>query len=365
MPVKISVMNNNNNNRRSDIAFFNSFLKCYYFLVLLLCYSCSYTTSVDALLSLKKTTAIAIATKTKLLATKSPLPSLNAPSPLLSLEDGDQIQIRLATPMDVPGLQQCNRASLPENYCDDFFLTHIKYWPELVLVLEHVRNDNIDSSSSSSNRRKIKSININNKSFSINRTNKINDNSNVIIGYMMGKTEETLMKGNGSGVYGYDAIDGKQSSIPENFTNEQKIDLDRYRKTGNPRFLPRETIGHIGSLAVLDSYRRRGLASALIQQFHDQLRNHYHRAENVNACGLNVRPSNVNAILLYEKQGYRTHEILKDYYLNEIDKKNGDREDGHFMRKQFEFENETKMGHLLPRRLLQPEDSTLLQVQEI
>lgn len=46
------------------------------------------------------------------------------------------IQLRLARRTDVPSLQRCNLATLPENYNSQFYLNHLRTWPDLALVCE-------------------------------------------------------------------------------------------------------------------------------------------------------------------------------------------------------------------------------------
>ena len=46
------------------------------------------------------------------------------------------ITLRLARQRDVPSMQRCNLASLPENYNQQFFHNHMRTWPELTIVAE-------------------------------------------------------------------------------------------------------------------------------------------------------------------------------------------------------------------------------------
>jgi ribosomal protein S18 acetylase RimI-like enzyme len=51
---------------------------------------------------------------------------------------GGRIAFRLARRSDVAGIQECNLATLPENYNSNFYVNHVREWPELSLVAEHV-----------------------------------------------------------------------------------------------------------------------------------------------------------------------------------------------------------------------------------
>mmetsp|Transcript_8987 Transcript_8987/g.29165 ORF Transcript_8987/g.29165 Transcript_8987/m.29165 type:complete len:254 (-) Transcript_8987:473-1234(-) len=44
------------------------------------------------------------------------------------------VMIEQATPADIEAIQQCNRASLPENYADCFYERHFSTWPGLSFV---------------------------------------------------------------------------------------------------------------------------------------------------------------------------------------------------------------------------------------
>ncbi len=68
--------------------------------------------------------------------------------------------------------------------------------------------------------------------------------------------------------------------------------------------------GHVVSIAVLEEYRRRGIATALLNASMQSMKNDY-KAEEVY---LEVRVSNNPAIALYEKLGFSKVKVLKAYY---------------------------------------------------
>jgi len=47
---------------------------------------------------------------------------------------GGHISLRIARRADIPLIQRCNLATLPENYNENFYVNHLRNWPELALV---------------------------------------------------------------------------------------------------------------------------------------------------------------------------------------------------------------------------------------
>ena len=68
--------------------------------------------------------------------------------------------------------------------------------------------------------------------------------------------------------------------------------------------------GHVISLAVMPEYRRRGIATKLMEAALRSLRERYGARE----VYLEVRVSNTPAIRLYEKLGFRKIHVIKAYY---------------------------------------------------
>ena len=81
-------------------------------------------------------------------------------------------------------------------------------------------------------------------------------------------------------------------------------------------------LGHVSSLAVLATVRRRGVAEALLQHFHAHVRQH---TLAINSTGLHVRCSNRAAVHLYTKSGYVPAVRIPAYY--------EDGEDAYYMSK--------------------------------
>ena len=68
-------------------------------------------------------------------------------------------------------------------------------------------------------------------------------------------------------------------------------------------------VGHIYTIDVLTKHRRRRVASKLLGELEKIF-----KRRGVKACYLEVRTNNVAARELYQKQGYKKVEQLKDYY---------------------------------------------------
>jgi ribosomal-protein-alanine N-acetyltransferase len=84
---------------------------------------------------------------------------------------------------------------------------------------------------------------------------------------------------------------------------------------GDPR--PSQGAGWIATIGVDPRYQRRGIGRALLQACEEKFK--------LPRVKLTVRMSNQGAILLYEKEGYRSVDIWKKYY--------NDGEDGLVMEK--------------------------------
>lgn len=200
------------------------------------------------------------------------------------------IQLRLATRTDVPAIQRCNLACLPENYNSHFYCSHLRQWSDLALVAEdisHVHANEITEQRPRQSRNPF--------GFSGER-----QNEPKIVAYVLGKVNT-------------------RPSIDYN---------DRTLSRGNRI----ERLGHVTSLAVHKEFRRLGLAKSLMDQLHYHLQHH-----RISSCGLHVRTSNLAACCLYQDDGYQIDEIIKGYYQ--------DGEDAYFMRRIFSSETTTNFEY--------------------
>jgi ribosomal protein S18 acetylase RimI-like enzyme len=70
-------------------------------------------------------------------------------------------------------------------------------------------------------------------------------------------------------------------------------------------------MGYIVTIDVLDAYRRQGVATLLLAEAERRL-----AAQGVRAIELETATDNASAIAFWEKHGYRTRGIRKEYYPN-------------------------------------------------
>lgn len=198
----------------------------------------------------------------------------------------DHICVRLARRTDVSSIQRCNLATLPENYNSQFYISHMRQWPDLCVVAEHVSP----------------------------RIPTFGRPDPKIVAYVLGKVEHKT-----------------PFALPQSLSPEDRDDLYESEYSGEP-------LGHVTSLAVLQDYRRMGLAAALMEQLHHHLEIRHGCTE----VGLHVRKSNRAASRLYQKDGYQVESVIPHYYQ--------DGEDAYFMRKELLDFSRTK-ELFLPREL--------------
>jgi ribosomal protein S18 acetylase RimI-like enzyme len=224
---------------------------------------------------------------------------------------GEHILLRVAKRADVPSIQRCNLATLPENYNSQFYVSHMRQWPDLCLVAEHV-------------------IPSQQKSLYSGFPGIMHPKPEAkIVGYVLGKVEQKSVGGSHFPLLP-DSMNGHdRDAFYEHYENQHQT----------------ESVGHVTSLAVLQEHRRCGLAGALMKQLHCHL-----EARDVPAVGLHVRKSNVAAARLYESDGYTIENIIPHYYQ--------DGEDAYFMRKGLNGENKIRPWehgpYQLPRKVLVP-----------
>jgi peptide alpha-N-acetyltransferase len=223
--------------------------------------------------------------------------------------DVGHIQLRVATRSDVSAIQRCNLATLPENYSSNFYINHLRQWPDLALVAEHVKPSSSSSSSSTVGKTNRNPFDLYDPS----------QTQNENVGYVLGKVEETALSLPPSRVEEESEQTHSDPTLGQGF-------FSYHRKN---HFLPStekktEMMGHVTSLAVLSNYRRRGLAAMLMKQLHFHMEEGY----NADGVGLHVRVSNAAARRLYcEGMGYGVVDVIRGYYQ--------DGEDAFFMRKTF------------------------------
>jgi ribosomal protein S18 acetylase RimI-like enzyme len=195
------------------------------------------------------------------------------------------IQLRLATRSDVPSIQRCNLACLPENYNSQFYCSHLRQWPDLALVAEHVTAHPNDKQQQQ-HRHPF-------PAFTGSQTEP------KIIAYVLAKIETRPF-----------------------------IDYDNPTSAENQV----QTLGHVTSLAVQKDFRRLGLAKAMMSQLQSHLQH-----QGIKSCGLHVRTSNQAACRLYQDDGYDIAQTIPSYYQ--------DGEDAYFMKKMLPAPTNASSGY--------------------
>ena len=294
------------------------------------------------------------------LTSSSPAAAAAPPVPIASPGGGGgHIAFRLARRSDVVGIQECNLATLPENYNSNFYVNHVRAWPELSLVAEHVpegweeeeeeeeedegggvwgggggvdedynydryRNDDEYGGRSSSTRitplgeywkREAR------RRMQRRRPNGVDDGRprKEIVGYILGKVEERFPPSRVNDDDDEEVTllrylnpnDGRvRFPSPRDQQQQQRRHRHRHRDPSLQPQQPRERHGHVTSLAVCSHARRLGIASSLLRQLHY----HLHECHDAGSVGLHVRISNEAAVRLYCTEGYGVADIMPLYY---------------------------------------------------
>ena len=285
--------------------------------------------------------------------------SSSSPSPSIPLlrdsSSGGHIAFRLARRSDVAGIQACNLATLPENYNANFFVQHVRSWPELSLVAEHIPDGYKDDDNerfgdddyftdNDYDRRNARITPLNEYWIRVRRRKahaNTNDNGRPkkeIVGYILGKVEdscddqlhkqkypssrvvpmydydddETLLRylsDNDEGSNNHRGGGGGRFRFPSPLGRQQQ---QQQQQSISPRgvAVEGERLGHVTSLAVQSHARRLGIGSSLLRQLHYHLR----ECHNADSVGLHVRVSNIQAVRLYVAEGYDVADIMPLYY---------------------------------------------------
>lgn len=174
----------------------------------------------------------------------------------LCFQTQNNIQLRLATRTDVPAIQRCNLACLPENYNHQFYISHLRQWPDLALVAEEISDYESPLEKAHADRQ----------------------SRNPFSGFPGAHQEPKVV------AYLLGKIETRPIMDYDNPTRDHGV----------------EFLGHVTSLAVQQDYRRLGLAKAMMTQLH-----HHLQHQGIASCGLHVRSSNIAACRLYEDDGYQ------------------------------------------------------------
>lgn len=238
------------------------------------------------------------------------------------------IQLRLARAADVSSIASCNVETLPENYNDQFYLHHLSEWPDLaiVAVVEKKQQQQSSSEASQQQQRPLHSNYepqnrlarhfqtrfsflpppLNKPSAAAAEKASSASSSCTVVAYLLGK------------------VCPQQQQYLHHNAAERLLINDRYDDYDSRSSDP-VMVGHVSSLAVLSDFRRRGLADAMLEQFHAHLKQQHGGGATVASTGLHVRCSNTAAVQLYEKAGYTPAVSIPAYY--------EDGEDAYYMQK--------------------------------
>lgn len=245
--------------------------------------------------------------------------------------NGGYIAFRLARRSDVQQIQNCNLATLPENYNANFYVNHMRTWPELTLVAEYIPegygNDVRTREEEEEEKMNSSSERITPLSDYIRGRKQRLDNEGgrpqkEIVGYILGKIEERpIVNPPPRQIFPPSKVVVPLYNINNNYDDDDDDNHDeetllRYlkghrRQQLRPPLSPlTEKIGHVTSLAVHSHARRLGIATSLLSQLH------YHLAEchGAQSVGLHVRMSNKAAVRLYCDEGYDVADIIPFYY---------------------------------------------------
>jgi ribosomal protein S18 acetylase RimI-like enzyme len=172
-----------------------------------------------------------------------------------------------------------------------------------------------------------------------------NSKQSIVVGYLLGKITlpqepyQCLLRNRNN------SVPPPSSSSSSSYTTSNTAASSSLQQQQQQQQQHIEMIGHVSSLAVLPEARQRGIAQALLQQFHYHLqqqppptssnrmngnsdgsnRNSSNNNIMVTSTGLHVRCSNVAAVRLYEKLGYVPAITIPAYY--------DDGEDAYYMQK--------------------------------
>ncbi len=167
-----------------------------------------------------------------------------------------KIVVRRARERDISDVMQINMESLPENYWYGFYKYILDNWGEAFLVAEA---------------------------------------GGLVVGYAMSRVEYTRDP----------VLIGLKTELEGERSVLAKI-LDAMRS----HLREERPVGHLVSIAVKPGYRRRGIGSMLLGETLRVMKNVY----SVDAIYLEVRVSNIPAISLYEKYGFKKARRIRGYY---------------------------------------------------
>jgi len=214
-----------------------------------------------------------------------------------------QVCIRTARRDDIPAIEACNLKTLPENYPNAFYHNHLLQWPYLALVAERQpppasRGENNNERGEGEGGRE--------------------GAGKKIVGYVLGRVEVTSAAVESDEAFNSlrpQETDYNPSLAPISASSSSSASVSVSMPLGGAAAasgaFPGRKTGHVSSLAVLDDYRRMGIAKELMEILHVQMKFRY----GVDCSTLHVRCSNRGAQKLYlGSLGYSVVETVQRYY---------------------------------------------------
>ena len=214
-----------------------------------------------------------------------------------------QVCIRTARRDDIPAIEACNLKTLPENYPNAFYHNHLLQWPYLALVAE--RQPPPVSRGEGSNERG-------------EGEGGREGAGKKIVGYVLGRVEVTSAAVESDEAFNSllpQEADYNPNLAPSPASSSSSSSVSISMPLGGAAAasgaFPGRKTGHVSSLAVLDDYRRLGIAKELMEILHVQMKFRY----GVDCSTLHVRCSNRGAQKLYlGSLGYNVVETVQKYY---------------------------------------------------
>lgn len=112
----------------------------------------------------------------------------------------------------------------------------------------------------------------------------------------------------------YLSLPGAECMVAELTTRAAGASQARRSIAGFVVSVSRGTHGHLVTIDVLEMYRRKGVASALLRRVEAKM-----KRGGIQEVWLETATNNEAAIAFWKKHGYRTHGVLPNYYPNGVD----------------------------------------------
>lgn len=112
----------------------------------------------------------------------------------------------------------------------------------------------------------------------------------------------------------YLGLTGAECIVAELPRTTSRNAQSRSRIAGFVVSVTRRPHGHIVTIDVLEMYRRKGVASALLRRVESRM-----KLKGIQEVWLETATNNETAIAFWKKRGYRSRGVLPNYYPNRLD----------------------------------------------